>query len=663
MAERAPFIDPFETPTSVSQKPAFIDPFETSVSPQVSKEITVPQYDPMGAYIGETKAAPISREVREFERREGPLGYAKEYGKGAIATAAGLPAELTVNLPSSIEALGRLGLRKVGVPVSEETAIPRAGYGVPEASKYLFGEPKGPVAAGLRTTGEMIGLPGLGYGALAATRAAGSLAKTLTGAKSAEELARAVAAARKTGDELIAKATTAAEKEQAVATKNRLVSEAAIGKEEARVAKVPREEERLEALARQESGLVKPEGAAELSIGKDVATELRSSAKSGLSRAEATQAEGGAAMQKYENVARQKELTSPFGLSRLGLELEKELFEIAKGGSGPLREYGQAQIDLAKKALNELFAGDKPVSFKVADNLLREFRQLEASKTAEGATKIARERYKSAGDIVEKALENWVGKENYARPIYAEKSAAKNLFQTKLGQALTAAEEVPYVQRGLMPETRIGQIEKIVFADRDSIKFAKELMGDAQINSFGERYAANQLAGKTSKDVSKWLSGNESRFIDEVPGLREKLTKYGASLARREGDAAVATQLEKQYAAGREAAKKTEKTTIEATEKLKSTLDDLRIKISDADPKTLRTEWSKTGGLRKALEDTGRFSPSQIDNLAKEIINLGEVADKSARQARYREIVKNIAIYAGLPALGFKIYHGVSGAP
>ena len=39
----------------------------------------MPMYDPMGGVTGYTEAkAPISKETREFERREGPFGYAKE---------------------------------------------------------------------------------------------------------------------------------------------------------------------------------------------------------------------------------------------------------------------------------------------------------------------------------------------------------------------------------------------------------------------------------------------------------------------------------------------------------------------------------------------------------------------------------------------------------
>lgn len=106
-----------------------------------------PVYDPMGVATGVTQPSlpGPSKEVKEFERREGPFGYAKEYGKGAIAGAVGLPGEI-INLPGTIAGLA-------GVKV------PRAPIGIPEASEAIFGKPTSNVAAGMRTAGEVLGVP------------------------------------------------------------------------------------------------------------------------------------------------------------------------------------------------------------------------------------------------------------------------------------------------------------------------------------------------------------------------------------------------------------------------------------------------------------------------------------------------------------------------
>jgi len=124
----------------------------------------MPMYDPMGGVTGYTEAkAPVSKETLAFERREGPLGYAKEYGKGAIAGLVGLPGEL-INLPGTVA--GMAGFQ-----------VPRAPIGVSEASEAIFGKPTSNVAAGIRTAGEVLGVP-TGPSALSAiTKTAGTIAR------------------------------------------------------------------------------------------------------------------------------------------------------------------------------------------------------------------------------------------------------------------------------------------------------------------------------------------------------------------------------------------------------------------------------------------------------------------------------------------------------
>jgi hypothetical protein len=135
----------------------------------------MPMYDPMGGVPGYTEAkAPISKETREFERREGPFGYAKEYGKGVIAGAVGLPGEF-INLPGTVA--GMAGFQ-----------VPRAPIGVSEASEAMFGKPTSETAAGMRGAGEILGLPSIPSIASGAMKTlagtAGALRKTAGAAKS-----------------------------------------------------------------------------------------------------------------------------------------------------------------------------------------------------------------------------------------------------------------------------------------------------------------------------------------------------------------------------------------------------------------------------------------------------------------------------------------------
>ena len=676
--------------------------------PAPAKTREVPMFDPAtGAATGFMQEAPAgpSKQAVEFERRSGPFGYTKEFGKGVAGAVAGMPAELTVNLPSSIEDLRRTGLRAAGANVSEKTAIPRVGYGAPEATDFFFGRAKpGSVEAGMRGAGEAAGSllgPGEVLGIARGVSKIPSLLRggkdIVTGTRSAQELADALASARARGDELISKATTAAEKEQAQAAKQRFISEAAMGREEKKLAGVPTETEHLADLARQEVKLPKPEGGAELQAGKDVNSDLRAIAADRLSKAEKIQEEvGGGAFEKYKQVASEKQKTETFGASSEGQSLKSELDEIASGGKGALKEYGQAVQDLAKRVRSELFgraaseiseadvlakaaqnpnrsmsqpakmalarkeleaaegSGRKPVDFKVVDDLIRELRQKQSAKAAEGFTQVERERLGSAADKIEEALKSWVGEANYPREAYKSSSEKVNAFRTKLGEALTATEEVPYVTGRTPPTTKTSRLADIVFDGKENTQLAKQLLGEREVNWIGERHAVNELAGKDAKAVAEWLGNKKNTFIDEIPGLRQKLEKYGSSLARREGDAETVKLLQKQYEEARKTARGIEKTATEKLDKLKTTLDDLRIKIADADPKTLRNEWAKTGGLRKALEDTGRFTPQQLDGLAQEVIRLGEVANKAERQQRYRDFAIKIGKVIGIggPVLG-----------
>ncbi|CAB4172713.1 hypothetical protein UFOVP937_56 [uncultured Caudovirales phage] len=139
--------------------------FDAPVSAAPSRPAEqMPMYDPMGGVTGYTEAkAPVSQQVRQFERREGPFGYAKEYGKGAIAGVAGLPGEV-INLPGTLAGLAGF-------------QVPRAPIGVSEASEFMFGKPKSEIAAGMRGAGEVFGIP-TGPSALSAiTKTAGAIAR------------------------------------------------------------------------------------------------------------------------------------------------------------------------------------------------------------------------------------------------------------------------------------------------------------------------------------------------------------------------------------------------------------------------------------------------------------------------------------------------------
>jgi hypothetical protein len=477
--------------------------------------------------------------------------------------------------------------------------------------------------------------------------------KALTG-RGGKELADALKVAKDRGDKLIAQATTEAEKTAARAEKERLISETLISRQQAKAQKTVSEGEKVQDLARQETNLPAPHTSVDIAKKNDVGSKLRELGAQKFAAAEKQQQTiGGKAFEEYKNVAAQKQAVEPFSVSKPGLALKAELEGIIEGGAGPLRTYGESSINLAKKIKNELFGiGEeaKPVDFKLVDDMLRELRQTEASKAPEAATKIARERYKSAADSIEEALKKWVGEENYPREAYAKASEAFNKFRTDLGEALSAREEIPYAKEPGAYKVPEGKLPKLVFGSRENVKYAKDILGETEVSALAEQHAVNQLAGKDAKAVNDWLNKAENAFIFEVPGLPEKLAKYGLSLARREGDIAVAERLVKQYGKDIETAGKTAEKTKANVSKVKDTLDDLRIKMTDSSPAKLQDEWTKAGGLRKKLEDTGMFQPAQLDELGQDIAKVGAAASKVERAKLANDVGIKILKYAGVPS-------------
>jgi hypothetical protein len=528
--------------------------------------------------------------------------------------------------------------------------------------------------------------------------------KSLFG-KPSEELASALASARKRGDELIARATTDAEKASAKATKERLISETMIGRQETKVGKVPQETAELEKLARAEAQIPAAHGVSEMQAKTDLESQLRQLGQAKLAAAEEKQAKiGGKAFSDYERIAREKEKTVPLAKSPEGEALRDELTRRIEGGldAQGLRTVDETQASILKQIRNEIFGAPpkqpsvaeiaaeaqklpksmsqvarerlakeallkkqgegKPYNAKLVDDKLRELRQTEQSKLPEAGTLVARGRYGSSADLIENALKKWVGEGNYPRATYAEASKELNEFRTKLGEALTAREAIPYGDKTGMLEKQ-GPVSKLVFGSRDSVKYARQILGDAEVNTMAKQHAANQLEGKTAEQARDWLK--KSEFVYETPGLKEQVEGYIKALEKNERNAAVSKTLREQYGTAKETARKTEAATLKEVQGLKDTLQDLRIKILDATPTQLQNEWSKTDGLRARLEKTGKFTGPELDAIAQDLAAVTKAAGKLEKSEQYKALLKKIAVKAGIPAgiigiggAGYKAFSG-----
>lgn len=663
----------------VLQEDTFVPSYQT---PSEAPMSAMKSLDPMGGATG----------FAEYDVPVGEMPYQKQMGRvsqvarGAVRGAiAGVP-----GLPGDIESLLRGGAGLAGLPVSPETYLPTT-------QEIAAKMPGAPSPESTRYKAEQIGVTGGGM--LAPVGTAGKAVSVLARPSKFERLLAEIQArggllgetAKVRAGETLAQAQAREAAELARVEGERIKRETAIGKLERRPEKQPIEVQQMETSARTEAGLPQPETVQAIAAQQDVNSQLRALAQQGLQKAQETQATvGGGAFQRYRQIAEAKQQTAPFGTSKEGQTLLGELDNIIRGGTGKLREFGEAEISIARKIRNELFgkraediaeadviaraaqnpnkslsqakkieiarkeleaaetAGRKPVDFQIVDNLLRELRQTQASKVPEAATAIARERYKSAADKIEDALKKWVGEENYPREAYAKASEDLNKFRTKLGEALTAVEEIPYAVEGGVATTRQSRLAPVVFESRQNVGFARQLLGSQNVDRLGTQYAINQIAGKDAAGVEKWLKQAANEFVYEIPGLHEKLVRYGQSLARREGDnkamQALQKQLEKSRVevrktaeAGKEAAAKEAVAAGKTYEQTIADIDKFSRTLALEDPAKMASKFEE---IRPTLERSGAFNAAELDAFQREVTRLSRIAGEAERR-------QEIGIFAG----------------
>jgi hypothetical protein len=679
-------------------------PVEAETPPAAREPAPMPEFMGEFAVAAPYKGSPESQipaSVREFERKEGPFGYAKEFAKGTAAAVAGLPAEMTVNLPSSIESLGRLGLRTLGADVSPKTAIPRVGYGAPEASEFFFGKPTSEIAGGIRTAGEVLGglaTPGLGVSSVLGRGArvggrvqpleelrAAANAKFGAGTQAAEqEFARLIEQAERQKD--IAYQATL---EKGRETQRQKKSVEARYEQESRApAAVTPEKSAEEVAALSVAELPKPTTGADIAAGKYPERNLRAQAEPRYEAAVKEQEVGKTAFETYEAQANAMERgaipgvkASPFMAGPEAQQVVKQLATIARGGVGPLTEYSKNMRDLASSVIKQLSGGEAgPANFKTVDTLIRDLRDKAQNKKWEGYSAEQANNFVSVADKLEEALKNWVGAEFYPRDIYAASSVAKNKWVSRLGDALRGTEEIPYTGKPGMFTTPESKLADIVYESRDSVRFAKDILGSKAVEENALQVAVNKLQGKTSKDVEKWLNSTENAWIDEIGGLRNKLGKYQSSLAEQEGrtvaSKALQEQAETRKAAGLKEVEKTLKGYADDWQEFTKALD-AEVKQAGGDLSNIKKQLNSVGELfrigtidkivekwppvRTELESTGLFTAAELDQL-------GNMVAQTAKSEKIRENLAKVKDYAayiastkiakaiGVGTLGFGAY-------
>jgi hypothetical protein len=433
--------------------------------------------------------------------------------------------------------------------------------------------------------------------------------------------------------------------------------------------------------ARQGAQLPEPVNQQQITAGQDVDSQLRRLGGTQLREAQRLQSvEGGEAFATYRDVGERLQAVKPFADSPQGRALEAELESIIRGGQGDLRTSTRDRIRIAQDIKNELFPRAQPtepvvatqdnlsdllknsplplderirmqqdlndraaanqtlsapqpraVDFNVVDVKLRELRQLEANRDFTGYTGVQRENYGSAADSIENALKGWVGESNYPRAAYAEASEPLNRFRTRLGEALTAREDIPYATGETTPgmfTTPQSRLRGVVFNDADSVRFASELLGEQQVHRLGAQHASDMLRGKTAEQVTEWLNSPANAFVDAIPGLRGRVNQYAQRLAADEARSAGMTRLQDQLRAGTQASRRDTQQSRENLERASETIRSAARSFANAQPEQMLGIWNN---IKPRLEGTGLFNAAELDNLERMV---GRSASNVSREER-----------------------------
>jgi len=341
------------------------------------------------------------------------------------------------------------------------------------------------------------------------------------------------------------------------------------------------EDEAIRSTARKATGLSEP---------IMISDELETLAAAKYKEAEAKIKSGSQAYDTFADAATARESIVPFENTPQGQALHAQLSEISSGGSGALTEYTEPELKIATDIISELFpkkaavvteqqvaelaaknpnksmsqsakmfqarkeleaavsekaAATRPVNYRVVKQKAQELRNLQ--ETRGGPAGFKREigsRYQEPAKMVENALKEWVGEENWPHSIYRESAKEKNSFEVSLGKILKEREEIPYSDKPGPYKTPRKDVENAVFRSKDDTRYAKELLGDDEVNRLGAAYAANETKGFDAKNFRAWMEMND--FYKEIPGLEDKLKAYGQALSKGEKEANVMKTLRSQ---------------------------------------------------------------------------------------------------------------------
>lgn len=174
-------------------------------------------------------------------------------------------------------------------------------------------------------------------------------------------------------------------------------------------------------------------------------------------------------------------------------------------------------------------AGTVRPSIKQLEGERRFIGNIESGMIREGYEALPKARVSAVKQILENSIRKHVGDEfDVAKEIYTKLSEPINLYNTKLGKAVTKKVDE------FLPEIAAADPAKLpakFFESQRSAQELKALSGDAKVaEDYARRHLANELEGvKTAEQLKKYARDNRD-WLQEFPALQTEVDRLASSV-------------------------------------------------------------------------------------------------------------------------------------
>jgi len=344
--------------------------------------------------------------------------------------------------------------------------------------------------------------------------------------------------------------------------------------------------------------------------------------------------------------------------SRLSQSAARDYAEYFKQAAGFEKSTARDEMMKALKAMSESSSAGSP-GRKYASEALQD---LEMSKDAVGAEKEFKKYFEQASalqkqgfgaeiqqanrtvsEIIGNALNTHAPKRIEARQTYKEIATPLDAYETLFG-AKGVAKETKVPDRLKMMPT---DYPSTYFKNRDTIRSLKEQLAgdDAAVRKFANQHAVNELAGKDAKAAESWLKDNTA-WIDEVPGLSDRVKRYVSKLSKSE--AAIAEKETAKQAVGKKAKDVVSTRQAEET-KLQQDIKDLALLSPDKVS-------VKAGQIVSDLESKKLIDPSSAAKVKKQIAEIDRMFEGEAKSKRIRDVLVKAGFLTVTGYSGYELY-------